>query len=67
MDTDRYWEYYDDQSSADFSEVSYTDLTGKEVHVPAEEDLTSQVYELRRRFGMDSEIKVYAREAAVAQ
>lgn len=64
MAADRYWEYYDDQSSSEFSEVGYTDLSGKEIIVPTQEDLAAQVFEIRRKFGADSEIKVYAKSAA---
>lgn len=57
-----YWEYYDDQTSDDYDKVSYTDLGGNVIIVDAEEDLAAQVYEIRRKYGADSEIKVYARQ-----
>lgn len=62
MEAERYWEFYDDQTSENFSEVSYVDLSGNVVMVPAEVDLAAQVFEIRRRFGSDTEIKVYARQ-----
>ncbi|MCM1234402.1 MAG: hypothetical protein NC489_30240 [Ruminococcus flavefaciens] len=65
MPTNRYWELYDDQSSEDFTELSYVNLKGETVFVPTEQDLASQVYDLRRRFGANTEIKVYAAEPAV--
>lgn len=61
---DRYWELYDDQTSADFSELSYVDLQGHQIVVPTEEDLAKQVYDIRRRVGASTEIKLYAREVA---
>lgn len=60
---DRYWELYDDQTSADFSELSYVDLQGHTIVVPTEADLAKQVYDIRRRVGASTEIKLYAREA----
>lgn len=62
MAGERYWEFYDDQTSEEFSEVSYVDLIGNVVTVPTESDLAAQVFEIRRRFGADTEIKVYARQ-----
>lgn len=61
---DRYWEYYDDQSSEDFDEISYVDLQGALIVVKTQPDLERQVAEIRRRCGADTEIKVYAKEGA---
>lgn len=59
MSENGYWEIYDDQSSTDFSELSYINLSGVEVCVSTEEDLEAQVREIRRTTGRDTEIKVY--------
>lgn len=61
---DRYWELYDDQTSADFDELSYVDLGGKTVYAATEDDIAAQVFEIRRRVGADTEIRVYARQNA---
>lgn len=61
---DEYWEFYDDQTSDQFGELSYVDLKGDTVRIPTETDLAAQVYEIRRRCGIDTEVRVYAREAA---
>lgn len=59
MSEERYWEIYDDQSSADFSTLSYEKLSGEVVEVATEEDLERQVDEIRRVNGASTVIKVY--------
>ena len=59
---DLYWEFYDDQSSADFSYLSYFNLKNELVFTPTERNLQRQVDEIRRQCGDDVEIKVYAKE-----
>lgn len=59
MDASRYWEVYDDQTSADFSSLSYVDLEGNTLEVPTEDDLEAQVSEIRRINGASTQIKVY--------
>lgn len=54
-----YWEIYDDQTAEDFTFLSYTDLSGKEVRVDIAEDLETQVHEIRRANGMDTEIRIH--------
>lgn len=59
--SDKYWEFYDDQSSDDFDELSYTSLSGEEIRVPTLPNLEEQVHEILRQNGCNTEIKVYAR------
>lgn len=59
MSGERYWEIYDDQSSADFSTLSYESLSGDTIEVATEEDLDAQVREIRRVNGAATVIKVY--------
>ena len=56
---ERYWEVYDDQSSDEFSTLSYENLAGETVEVPTETDLETQVAEIRRVNGAATVIKVY--------
>ena len=55
----KYWEYYDDQTSDEFTELSYTNLQNQIVVIPTEQNLKRQVREIRRTCGNDVEIKVY--------
>lgn len=59
MSAERYWEVYDDQSSSDFSMLSYVNLSGETVEVATEPDLEAQVEEIRRVNGASTTIKVY--------
>lgn len=54
-----YWELFDDQSSADFSFISYINLEGETVFDPIDRNLSEQVASIRRKNGKDTEIKVY--------
>lgn len=53
-----YWEYYDDQTSEGFQSLEYIDRLGKIVTRPVENDLESQVNEIRRVNGANTDIKL---------
>lgn len=53
-----YWEDYDGQDSKDFQAVEYKPIIGDVVRVPIEEDLESQVSEIRRCNGASTLIRV---------
>lgn len=60
LDIDKmYWETYDDQDGKDFAFVSYVGLTGERTVVEAADNLASQVAEIRRTNGSNTEVRVY--------